>query len=77
MSADKKSGDKESKRAGFEADLRRLEKLVESLEDGEVPLDDLVARYEEGMRLLRSCQEGLKAAELRISELGRREENGD
>ncbi|MFM7209532.1 MAG: exodeoxyribonuclease VII small subunit, partial [Verrucomicrobiota bacterium] len=65
------------RRPGFEAELARLEKLVESLEEGEVPLDELVAKYEEGMRLLRSCQEGLKAAELRISELGRREESRD
>lgn len=77
MSAEKKSGDRESRRPGFEAELARLEKLVESLEEGEVPLDELVAKYEEGMRLLRSCQEGLKAAELRISELGRREESRD
>ncbi|MEY2821326.1 MAG: exodeoxyribonuclease VII small subunit [Opitutales bacterium] len=75
MSADKKANDKDAKRAGFEADLERLEKLVASLEEGEVPLDELVSKYEQGMRLLRSCQEGLKAAELRISELGRREES--
>ncbi|MGA0132981.1 MAG: exodeoxyribonuclease VII small subunit [Opitutales bacterium] len=77
MSAEKKSGDKEPKRSGFEADLERLEKLVDSLEGGEVPLDELVTRYEQGMRLLRSCQDGLKAAELRISELARREESKD
>lgn len=77
MSADKKADEKDARRPGFEAGLARLEKLVESLEEGEVPLDELVAKYEEGMRLLRSCQEGLKAAELRISELGRREESRD
>jgi exodeoxyribonuclease VII small subunit len=47
---------------------------VESLESGTVSLDDLVTKYEEGMRLLKSCQSNLQAAELRIEQLGKRNE---
>lgn len=35
-------------------------------------LDELVAKYEQGMRLLKSCQKSLEAAELRIEQLGKR-----
>lgn len=69
MSAAKKSP-KPSDELSLEEAMARLEAIVESMEDGEIPLDDLVARYEEGMRLLQSCEEKLGAAELRIRELG-------
>jgi exodeoxyribonuclease VII small subunit len=36
---------------------------------------ELVAKYEEGMRLLKSCQKSLEAAELRIEQLGKRSED--
>ncbi|HAZ66709.1 MAG TPA: exodeoxyribonuclease VII small subunit, partial [Opitutae bacterium] len=39
--------------------LARLEAVVESMESGDIPLDKLVARYEEGMQLLKSCEEKL------------------
>lgn len=54
--------------------MKKLEQLVESLESGTVSLDDLVTKYEEGMRLLKSCQSNLQAAELRIEQLGKRNE---
>ena len=57
------------------AELKQLEQLVESLESGDVSLDALVAKYEEGMRLLKSCQKSLEAAELRIEQLGKRGED--
>ncbi len=69
MSAAKKSP-KPADDLSLEEAMARLEAIVESMEDGEVPLDTLVARYEEGMRLLQSCEEKLGAAELRIRELG-------
>ena len=69
MSAAKKTP-KPSDDLSLEEAMARREAIVESMEDGEVPLDTLVARYEEGMRLLQSCEEKLGAAELRIRELG-------
>jgi exodeoxyribonuclease VII small subunit len=47
MCADKKPTPA-SGRSPFEAELARLEKLVESLESGTVSLDELVTKYEEG-----------------------------
>ena len=40
-------------------------------------LDELVTKYEEGMRLLKSCQKSLEAAELRIEQLGKRGEESE
>ena len=53
----------------FEEALRKLESIVESMESGEVPLADLLARFEEGTRLLQACEARLKEAELRIEQL--------
>ncbi len=74
MCADKKPASASGKE-GFEAELTQLEQLVASLESGDVSLDALVAKYEEGMRLLKSCQKSLEAAELRIEQLGKRGED--
>ncbi len=71
MSADKKASLTSSKES-FEVEMAKLEKLVDSLESGTVSLDELVAKYEEGMRLLKSCQSSLQAAELRIEQLGKK-----
>jgi len=50
----------------FEAALDRLEKIVEQMESGKVMLEELIVRYEEGMKLARVCQERLTSAEQRI-----------
>ena len=49
--------------------LKRLEGIVETMESGELPLETLLARYEEGMRLVKICQEKLAEAELKIQQL--------
>jgi exodeoxyribonuclease VII small subunit len=46
--------------------MERLETAVGSMESGEAPLSDLVARYEEGARLLKLCRKRLEEAELKI-----------
>jgi exodeoxyribonuclease VII small subunit len=53
----------------FEAALAQLESIVESMESGEVPLAELLARFEEGNRLLKLCEARLKEAELKIDQL--------
>lgn len=53
----------------FESALGKLETIVESMESGEVPLAELLARFEEGSRLLKVCETRLKEAELRIEQL--------
>jgi exodeoxyribonuclease VII small subunit len=53
----------------FETALGRLETIVESMESGEVPLAELLAKFEEGNKLLKVCEGRLKEAELRIEQL--------
>ncbi len=53
----------------FEAALAKLETIVESMETGEVPLADLLSKFEEGNKLLKSCEGRLKEAELKIEQL--------
>lgn len=53
----------------FESALEKLETIVESMESGEVPLADLLAKFEEGTRLLKICETRLKDAELKIEQL--------
>ena len=53
----------------FEEALAKLESIVESMESGDVPLADLIARFEQGTKLLQVCETRLKEAELRIEQL--------
>lgn len=53
----------------FEHALRKLESIVESMESGDVPLAELLARFEEGNKLLKVCEARLKDAELKIEQL--------
>jgi exodeoxyribonuclease VII small subunit len=53
----------------FEAALGQLETIVESMESGEVPLAELLAKFEEGTKLLKICEARLKDAELKIEQL--------
>lgn len=53
----------------FEEALQKLESVVEAMESGELPLEGLLARYEEGVKLARLCQEKLADAEVKIQQL--------
>ena len=53
----------------FETALSKLESIVESMETGEVPLAELLAKFEEGNKLLKHCEGRLKEAELKIEQL--------
>jgi exodeoxyribonuclease VII small subunit len=53
----------------FEKSVERLEGLIQSMENGDTPLADLVAKFEEGSKLLNHCQAQLKEAELKIEQL--------
>lgn len=59
----------------FEDALAQLEAIVESMESGEVPLADLLAKYEAGTQLLKVCEARLKDAELKI-ELLKKQKDG-
>ena len=53
----------------FEEAFRRLGEMAESLEQGGLTLSEATARYEEGMELVRRCNQLLNEAELKISKL--------
>lgn len=50
----------------FEAALAELEKIVQDMEAGQLPLEESLAAYRRGMELLRRCQEQLDAAQARV-----------
>lgn len=56
----------------FELALEELERIVRSMEAGDAPLEESLAAYERGVRLLRYCQEKLGQAEQKLQVL----ENG-
>lgn len=62
------------KKKTFEASLQDLEKIVRKLEDGDLPLEDSLKLFEDGVRLSRDCQERLNQAERRIEILLQDEE---
>jgi len=62
MAARKK--DEEPK--NFEDAMSRLDAIVAKLEEDKLPLDEMLARYEEGVSLARYCGEKLEAAEQKV-----------
>lgn len=59
----------------FEDALSQLESIVETMESGDVPLADLLAKFEEGNKLLKVCESRLKDAEMKI-ELLKKQKDG-
>ena len=53
----------------FESSLKKLEKIVAKLDDGDVSLEDSVKSFEEGSGLVKECQKQLSAAELKVKKL--------
>ena len=58
----------------FEVALKKLEGIVEAMESDDLPLEMLLAKYEEGSKLVKICGEKLSDAELKIQQL---EKNAD
>jgi exodeoxyribonuclease VII small subunit len=52
--------------ASFEDSLSELEALVESMENGELTLEESLAAFERGIALSRNCQQALQAAEQKV-----------
>lgn len=53
----------------YEEALQRLETIVDTMESGDLPLEALLAKYEEGVKLAEVCQARLRSAEARIQQL--------
>ena len=60
----------------FEAALAELESVVESLERGELSLEESLKTFERGVELTRTCQEALKQAEQKIQILSNKDADG-
>lgn len=60
----------------FEEALKKLEKIVGDLEDGNLPLEESLEKYEEGIRLSRMCQKKLEVAKKKV-EILLKSENGE
>ena len=58
--------DTNSQALRFEDAFARLEALVGEMERGELPLEQMLDRFEEGVRLVRHCNEFLSQAQLRV-----------
>jgi exodeoxyribonuclease VII small subunit len=58
----------------FEEALKKLEKIVQDLEDGDLPLDEACEKYEEGIRLSKACAKKLEQAKKRVEILLKNED---
>ena len=60
---------KQTKYSSFEDSLKRIEEIALVLEDGNLPLQKRVERFEEGIKLLRQCEKELKEVEFSIQKV--------
>ena len=55
----------------FDELVAELQRIVGALEAGNLPLEETIRLYAEGLRVHAACEERLRSAELKITELGR------
>jgi exodeoxyribonuclease VII small subunit len=55
----------------FEEAMERLEKIVQDLEEGELPLEESLKLFEEGIKLVKLCSGKLEEAEKKVTLLVR------
>ena len=60
---------KQENNKDFETSLKKLEKIVSDLENGDLPLEESIKTFEEGVNLTNHCQNLLSKAELKIQKL--------
>ena len=61
----------------FEKNLTELEQLVETMEKGELTLEESLKQFERGVALTRACQKALAEAEQKVRILTRDKETGE
>lgn len=64
-----------TKEKNFEESLLELEKIVKDLENGNVPLDDAIAKFNEAMVLAKSCNDKLNKASESVNKILNKEGN--
>ena len=57
------------KQFNFDLSLKQLEKIVAKMEEDDLPLEESIKLFEEGMKLSKTCQAALKEAEGKIKKL--------
>lgn len=65
------AGNAGSDEMSLEESLAKLEKILERMEDGDMPLEELLKEYETGVELVKFCQGRLDAVEKRIQVVSR------
>ena len=61
----------EKSQPSLESAMQRISEIVTAMESGDLPLEKLIESYEEGIGLVKTCQETLDAAEKRIQIIAR------
>jgi exodeoxyribonuclease VII small subunit len=59
----------------FEQSLKQLEKIVDELESGDIPIETAMKKFEEGMELSRYCSQILDETEKKVTLLMKNSEN--
>ncbi|PTL40467.1 exodeoxyribonuclease VII small subunit [Alkalicoccus saliphilus] len=59
----------EEKKASFETSMRELEEIVQKLEQGDVPLEEAIDMFQEGMKLSKDCHDRLHKVEKQMTEV--------
>lgn len=57
------------KERSFEENLLELETIVKDLEDGSIPLDDAITKFNEAMKIAKVCNDKLKNAEETVNKI--------
>lgn len=57
------------KQETFESAIKKLETIIESLEDNDLTLDKALQNFEKGIKLMRTCENHLRNAEGKLKEL--------
>ena len=60
---------KQENNKDFETSLKKLEQIVSDLENGDLPLEESIKTFEEGVKLTKHCQNLLSKADLKIQKL--------
>jgi exodeoxyribonuclease VII small subunit len=60
---------KKEKQNSFEENLEKLQEIVDRVDSGELGLEQMIASYEEGLALIKTCRSTLENAELKINKL--------
>ena len=58
-----------TKEKNFEESLLELEQIVKDLENGNVPLDDAISKFNEAMKIAKNCNDKLNKAEESVNKI--------